>query len=57
MDGEQLSAGRVVVEVGKPVELLERGDGRVDSCTEVNRRSLCVLPTKKSVTNYLCLSL
>lgn len=32
------------------------GEQRVDSCTEVNRRSLCVQPTKKSVTNYLCLS-
>lgn len=31
MDGEQLSAGRVVVEVGKPLELLEREDGRMES--------------------------
>lgn len=31
VDGEQLSAGRVVVEVGKPLELPEREDGRMES--------------------------
>lgn len=49
MDGEQLSAGRVVVEVGNQWSSWreEMGEWRVDSCTEVNRRPLCVLPTKK----------
>lgn len=54
MDGERLSTARVVVGSSWREEMGER---RADSCTEVNRRSLCILPTKKSVTNYLCLSL
>lgn len=55
MDWERLSVARVVVGSSWREEM---GEQRADSCTEVNRRSLCVLPTKKkSVTNYLCLSL
>lgn len=57
VDGEQLSAGRVVVEVGNQWNSWreEMGEWRVDSCTEVNRRSLCVLPTKK-ICDHLSVS-
>lgn len=44
MDQERLSAARVVVGSSWREEMGER---RANSCTEVNRRSLCVLPTKK----------
>lgn len=54
VDADRLRAARVVVGSSRREEMGERG---ADSCTEVNRRSLCVLPTRKSVTNYLCLCL